>query len=66
GHLTKRNKIQLSLFENNEQLEENRNKQIVIEKVQQKYGKDKLYRATALLDESTFIERSKQIGGHKK
>ncbi|MEG0034169.1 MAG: damage repair protein [Bacilli bacterium] len=66
GHLIKRNKVQLSLFENNEQLEENRNKQIVIEKVQQKYGKDKLYRATALLDESTFIERSKQIGGHKK
>ena len=66
GHLTQRDKVQLSLFDETYNNEEDRTKQITIEKIQSKYGKDKLYRATALLDESTFIDRSKQIGGHRK
>lgn len=66
GNLRERNSHQLSLFDDNEQREEDRTATITIEKIQSKYGKDKIHRATALLDGSTYLERANQIGGHKK
>lgn len=66
NNLIKRNKVQLSLFTNEEEDIKSRNASITLEYLQEKYGKDKIFYAESLLDESTFIERSKQIGGHNK
>lgn len=37
-----------------------------IDEIHKKYGKDKVMRATALTKASTYLKRSKQIGGHRK
>ncbi len=66
GDLRKRNVTQLSLFDDYIEKDEERSANIAIEQVKSKYGRDKIYRATALLDESTYIERTHQIGGHHK
>lgn len=66
GNLSFRGYQQMSLFEDNDVKENQRNEQLIIEQVQEKFGKTKLSRATALLDESTYIQRSNQIGGHRK
>ena len=40
--------------------------QKVSDQIRKKYGKNSLLRGSALLKESTAMERHEQIGGHKK
>lgn len=57
---------QISLFENAEEKKNNHNLQLMIDHLHNKYGKNIVLRASALLEESTAIERHNQIGGHRK
>ena len=67
GKLIKSNKYeQIGLFEDASVLEEQKNLDLMIDTLHNKYGKDIILRASALLSESTAIERHNQIGGHRK
>ena len=57
---------QLSLFEDEEEVSERRALQHAIDTIQFKYGKNKILRASSLLENSTIIERHNQIGGHRR
>ena len=39
---------------------------LINDSLHKKFGKNSVLRASALLDESTAIERHNQIGGHRK
>lgn len=57
---------QLSLFEDEKETLEKRSLQHTIDLIQYRYGKNKILRASALLENSTIIERHNQIGGHRR
>ena len=66
GKLTPATHQQLNLLkETHEQLQE-QELQLAVDKIQRKYGKNILLRASALSEDSTAIERHNQIGGHRK
>ena len=64
GLLEKKENIQLNLFENIEEINNEKNINLAIDSIKMKYGKNSLLKATNLLDDSTAIERNKKIGGH--
>jgi len=67
GQLVKYSKYeQLSLFEDAKESEDRQHLQKMIDILHNKYGKDIITRASALLEESTAKERHSFIGGHKK
>jgi len=67
GQLTPYTKYeQLSLFMDEKEMEDNHNLQKMIDQLHNKYGKDIVTRASALLEESTAKERHGFIGGHRK
>jgi DNA polymerase V len=57
---------QLNIFEDNKKQIERKHLQAAVDKIQLKYGKNILLRASALTEDSTAIERHNQIGGHRK
>lgn len=57
---------QLNIFEDSKKQIERKQLQIAVDKIQMKYGKNILLRASALTEDSTAIERHNQIGGHRK
>lgn len=61
-----RKHLQLDLFEDVIEKEKDRSAMVTIENIQDKYGKTKIARGSVLLDSSTYLERAKQIGGHRK
>lgn len=66
GKLTSNKQAQLSLFEESEKQVERHKMQLAMDKLQDKYGKNILLRASALTENSTVIERNNYIGGHRK
>lgn len=64
GLLQKKESIQLNLFDNKKNLEEENKINTAIDEIKIKYGKNSLLKATNLLDDSTAIERNKKTGGH--
>ena len=64
GNLIKNNSIQLDLFKNLEEVEKKKKISYTIDKIKEKYGKNSLVKASALLSDSTIIDRNKKIGGH--
>ena len=66
GRLTDRNFQQLNLLEDTDKQVSKHNLQLAMDKLQNKYGKNILTRASALLEYSTAKERHNQIGGHRK
>ena len=66
GRLTDRNFQQLNLLEDTDKQVSKHNLQLAMDKLQNKYGKNILTRASALLEDSTAKERHNQIGGHRK
>lgn len=66
GKLTSRRSQQLNIFEDTEKQVKNHNLQLAVDKLHNRYGKDIITRASALLDESTVKMRHGQIGGHRK
>ncbi len=66
GKLTNRRSQQLNIFEDTEKQVKSHNLQLAVDKLHNRYGKDIITRASALLDESTVKMRHGQIGGHRK
>lgn len=66
GKLKMKDNQQLTLFEDVDAQIKKQNLQIAEDKIHNKYGKNILLRASALLEESNVIERHGFIGGHKK
>ena len=64
GGLVDKESIQLNLFESFEEEEKEIKKDKTIDEITSKYGKNSLVRASALLEDSTMLERNKKIGGH--
>ena len=62
--LQKKQGIQLNLFQNYEQQKKEEQYFQTIDKVQEKYGKNSILKATSLLDTSTIKNRNQTIGGH--
>lgn len=64
GNLTKKESIQLNLFDSlNSTLEED-NVNNAIDSIKNKYGKNSIVKASSLLPDSTEIKRNQTIGGH--
>lgn len=64
GNLTNNNSVQLNMFEDIEKIEEEERISSAIDNIKEKYGKNSLLKASALLNDSTIIDRNKKIGGH--
>lgn len=64
GKLSKNNSMQLSLFSDYEKDIKDEKLNHSIDLVKNKFGKNSLVKASALLDDSTIIERNEKIGGH--
>lgn len=56
--------IQLNLFEKSENIIKDENINEAIDEIKARYGKNSLLKASALLEDSTAIERNKKVGGH--
>ena len=66
GKLSNASHQQLNIFQDTEKQIANQQLQSTMDKIQMKYGKNILLRASALTEDSTAIERHNQIGGHKR
>ena len=64
GMISKKESIQLNLFENEKIYNNEININTTIDEIKNKFGKNSLLKASSLLDDSTAIERNKKIGGH--
>lgn len=64
GKLKKQSGTQLSLFQNEETIDNKNNINTVVDELKQKYGKNSMIKASNLLKDSTAIERNKKTGGH--
>lgn len=64
GKLTNLNYIQTSLFEDSDKAIEEKRQADALDSIRQKYGKNSILNASALLENSTIISRNKMIGGH--
>lgn len=64
GRLTDKDSIQLNLFEDLEQEEKENKKEKIVDEITNKFGKNSLLKASALLEDSTIKDRNKKIGGH--
>lgn len=61
------NKVtQLSIFQNIDDIEREKNLYTALDEIQKKYGKNKILKGDALKKSSTIKERHNQIGGHRK
>ena len=66
GKLITSDMERVNLFETNKSKANNHSLFKTMDKIQDKYGKNILLRASALTEDSTAIERHNQIGGHRK
>jgi len=57
---------QLNMFEDDAEQIKRRNLQKTMDKLQTKFGKNSVLRASSLLEESTIRDRNSFIGGHRK
>jgi hypothetical protein len=66
GQLSPSSHQQLNIFQDSKEQISKQELQMTMDKIQMKYGKNILLRASALSEDSTIIERHNQIGGHRK
>lgn len=64
GNLTNNSSLQLNLFENLDVLEKEEKINNAVDEIKEKYGKNSLVKASALLSDSTIMDRNRKIGGH--
>lgn len=64
GKLSQNKSIQLNMFTDYEQEMKNEKLNNSIDIVKSKFGKNSLVKASALLEDSTIMERNEKIGGH--
>lgn len=56
---------QQSIFEREEELQERRCLRLAVDKISERFGRNAILRASALLKHSTIIDRHGLIGGHR-
>ena len=66
GKLSKKQQVQLSLFEDVFQKEKEERFDDVMDKIRETYGRNAIFRCFALLENSTIRQRHMQIGGHRE
>lgn len=66
GQLKEANFQQFNIFEDVDRQLADQDLRLTMDKIQTKFGKNILLRASALSEDSTAIERHNQIGGHRK
>ena len=66
GKLSKKQRVQLSLFEDVFQKEKEERFDNVMDKIRETYGRNAIFRCSALLENSTIRQRHMQIGGHRE
>ena len=64
GKLSNDNGIQLNLFENYVAINSEKNKDLTIDKLKEKFGDNIILKASSLLEDSTIKDRNNKIGGH--
>ena len=64
GNLIKSSYTQLNMFSSIETIKQEEKIQNTIDEIKEKYGKNSLVKASALLKDSTIMDRNKKIGGH--
>ncbi len=64
GRITKKNSLQLNLFENYNKHLTNITLYKSIDNINHRFGKNAVLPATSLLEDSTILDRNKKIGGH--
>jgi DNA polymerase V len=64
GKLSQNNSLQLNLFTDFEKQQRDEKLNQSVDKVKLKFGKNSLVKASALLEDSTIMERNEKIGGH--
>lgn len=64
GKLSNKDSLQLNIFDDYEKVHEEEVKDKTIDYITNKFGKNSILRASALLEDSTVQERNKKIGGH--
>ena len=64
GCLSKKNAVQLNIFEDINKIEDKEKVNQAIDSVKAKFGKNIILKASSLLSDSTAKERNKKIGGH--
>ena len=64
GSIETKKYVQLSLFKEIETTEKENKFNLIIDEIKNKFGKNSILKATALLPDSTIIDRNKKIGGH--
>jgi DNA polymerase V len=64
SNLSEQKYQQLSLFEDVDTLEKTFNLEYTLDKVKQRFGKNKVLRATSLEEHATAKKRNEQVGGH--
>lgn len=62
--LSKKDSVQLNLFSTMEEIDREQKKNTILDEITNKFGKNSLLKASALLPDSTIMERNKKIGGH--
>jgi len=65
GHLVDNHSIQLNLFDNVKNIEENKKLNDTVDLIKEKYGQNSIIKASNLLSDSTAIDRNGKIGGHR-
>lgn len=64
GKLSQNNSIQLNIFKDYEKEVRDEKLNLATDKIKYKFGKNSLVKASALLEDSTIMERNEKIGGH--
>ena len=64
SRLSTKNAVQLNIFDNIDSIKLKENYNQTIDEIKDRYGKNSLIKATALLNDSTAIIRNNKIGGH--
>lgn len=64
GNLINNSYTQLNMFTSLEEIRKEEKIQSAIDEIKERFGKNSLVKASALLSDSTIIDRNKKIGGH--
>ncbi len=65
GKLSFNNEYQINIFEDFDKLKEEKNMDIAIDQIKDRFGPNSLLKGSSLLSDSTIRERNGKIGGHR-
>ena len=65
GKLSSNNEYQINIFEDFDKLKEEKNMDIAIDQIKDRFGPNSLLKGSSLLSDSTIRERNGKIGGHR-